>query len=551
MISMGIICYQGHSSAAALVRDGVVLGAVAEERFTRRKSDDSFPEQAIAFLLKEHQLTIHQIDHIAAGWCPTKTLLGQLPQLHKKSFSFLLEKRPGGSVRSRLDKFFLISGLKSELKKRFGYEGKFSYVDHHLSHAVPAYIQSEKADCVVMIADGMGEQASTTLYEFKNGSYKILYRDLFPHSLGIFYSAATQFLGFTPDSDEYKVMGMAAYSQSEKFMSRFKELYRFENGHLKLNLQYFDIHKKANQFFSKSYSSLFQDLHSEDDKVAFSFALQSHLNTMVKTILENCRPLFSSRNFATSGGVFLNCLLNQELRSSGAFDSFTFFPVADDNGTAIGAAQFVQLSSHKMQKLEHLSLGPAASVPDEKLLKGLHHRRTNVQEIAELLSLGHVIGLVQGRMEFGHRSLGNRSILASPSDKKMKDVINKKVKLREPFRPFAPSVVEENMEEYFEGRGHFPFMIETLKATPAAIERAPAIVHEDGTSRLQTVSRKNNPYYYDLLKAFEEKSRCPVLLNTSFNINGMPIVCSAEDAVDCFKKTQIDYLVIEDMLIWK
>lgn len=551
MISMGIICYQGHSSAAALVQDGVVVGAVAEERFSRRKSDDSFPEQAINFLLNEHNLTIQQIDHIAAGWCPTKTLLGQLPHLHKKSLSFLLEKRPGGSVRSRLDKFILISTLKSELKKRFGYEGKFSYVDHHLSHAVSAFIQSEKEDCVVMVADGMGEQASTTLYEFKNQSYKILYRDLFPHSLGIFYSAATQFLGFKPDSDEYKVMGMAAYSQNERFMNRFSELYRFDKGHLLLNLQYFDIHKKANQFYSEKYSALFYDVITEEDKVAFAFALQSHLNSMVSSILKNNQSLFTSRHFATSGGVFLNCLLNQHLRSSGLFDSYTFFPVADDNGTSIGAAQFVQLQKHAMKKLDHLSLGPLAGIPDEESLKGLNHKKTTHLEIAELLSKGHVIGLVQGKMEFGHRSLGNRSILASPVEKGMKDIINRKVKLREPFRPFAPSILEEKIHEYFDGRGSYPFMIETLTAHAVAREKTPAIVHEDGTSRIQTVSRKFNPYYYDLIKAFEEISLCPVLLNTSFNINGMPIVCSVQDAIECFKKTQIDYLVIEDTLIWK
>lgn len=551
MISMGIICYQGHSSAAALVRDGIVLGAVAEERFTRRKSDDSFPEQAIAYLLKEHNLTIQQIDHIAAGWCPTKTVLGQLPHLHKKSFSFLLEKRPGVSVRSRLDKFILISNLKSELRKRFGYEGKFSYVDHHLSHAVSAYIQSEKKDCVVMVADGMGEQASTTIYEFRDRSYKILYRDLFPHSLGIFYSAATQFLGFTPDSDEYKVMGMAAYSQNDKYLSRMAELYRFDNGHLQLNMHYFDIHKKANQFYSEKYQALFWDVSTEADRTAFAFALQTHLNSMVSVILKNNRQLFSSKNFASSGGVFLNCLLNQHLRSSGLFETYTFFPVADDNGTAVGAAQFVQFSRHEMKKLDHLSLGPAADIPDVQLLNGLNHRKTTPDEIARLLSQGHVIGLVQGKMEFGHRSLGNRSILASPSEKKMKDIINRKIKLREPFRPFAPSILEEKVTEYFEGSGSFPFMIETLKARSAASEKAPAIVHEDGTSRIQTVSSASNPYYYELLKAFEKISQCPVLLNTSFNINGMPIVCSAEDAIECFKNTQIDFLVIEDTLIWK
>lgn len=553
MISLGIICYQGHSSAAALVRDGVVIGAVAEERFSRVKSDDSFPEKAVAFLLKEFNLTFDQIDHVAAGWCPRKTLFGQLPNLHKKSLSFLLEKRPGGRVRSRLDKFLLISNLKGELKKRYGYKGKFSYVDHHLSHAISAFIQSEKNDCVVMVADGMGEIASTTIYEFKNHSYKILYRDTFPHSLGIFYSAATQFLGFTPDSDEYKVMGMAAYSQSEKYFERFSRLYSFDDNHLRLNLNYFEIHKKANKFSSEKYDELFGDIKTEEDKTAFAYALQSHLNKMVLEILKRNSKLFSSKNFATSGGVFLNCLLNQHLRSSELFETYCFFPVADDNGTAIGAAQFVQWADEKikMVKLEHLSLGPKPDEISEEDLRGLHFRRTNVKEIAKLLQEGNVIGLVQGKMEFGHRSLGNRSILASPQNKLMKDMINQKIKLREPFRPFAPSVLVEKTQEYFNGRGEFPFMIETLNALGPSKERAPAIVHEDGTSRIQTVSAVTGPYYHQLISEFYELTQCPILLNTSFNINGMPIVCSAKDALDCFKKTQIDFLVVENLLIWK
>lgn len=552
MISLGIICYQGHSSAAALVRDGIVIGAVSEERFSRKKSDDSFPENAINFLLNEHNLTFTDIDHVAAGWSPGKTLLGQISGLHKKSFSFLFEKRSGGTVRSRMEKFILISSLKNEFKKRYNFAGKFSYVDHHLSHAISAYIQSEKNNCIVMVADGMGELASTTIYEFKNNTYTIHYRDTFPHSLGILYSAATQFLGFTPDSDEYKVMGMAAYSQNEKYDERFSKLYLFEKNHLQLNLEYFEIHKKANQFFSPKWTELFHDVATDEDRAAFAYSLQSHFNKVVVEILKRNSTLFTSQNFATSGGVFLNCLLNQHLRSSELFESYTFFPVADDNGTAIGCAQFVQMNGKKkMHKIDSLSLGPKAGLISAADLRGLQSRRTTLQEIAALLAKGNVIGVVQGKMEFGHRSLGNRSILASPREKSMKEIINQKIKMREPFRPFAPSVLAEKMPEYFEGIGEYPFMIETLNALTIAKEEAPAIVHEDGTSRIQTVSKNENPYFYSLLSEFYSLTQCPILLNTSFNINGMPIVCSARDALDCFAQTQLDFLVVEDLLIWK
>jgi carbamoyltransferase len=552
MISLGIICYQGHSSAAALVRDGIVIGAVSEERFTRKKSDDSFPENAIHYLLQEYNLTFLDIHHVAVGWSPGKTVLGQITGLHKKSLSFLFEKRAGGIVRSRIEKFFLISNIKNEFKKRYDYSGKFSYVDHHVSHAISAFVQSEKKDCIVMVADGMGELASTTIYEFKNNTYTIHYQDTFPHSLGIFYSTATQFLGFIPDSDEYKVMGMAAYSQNEKFDERFSKLYFFENNHLRLNLNYFQIHKKANQFFSPEFAELFPDVLSEEDKTSFAYSLQSHLNKMVGEILKRNSSLFTSKNFAASGGVFLNCLLNQHLRSSELFNSYTFFPVADDNGTAVGCAQFVQMNGKvKMQKLHSLSLGPEAGILSKSELDGLKSRKTNVSEIAALLAEGNVIGLVQGRMEFGHRSLGNRSILASPQKKSMKETINKKIKLREPFRPFAPAILQDKVSDYFEGEGDFPFMIETLNALAWTKEKAPAIVHEDGTSRIQTVTQKENAYLYSLLFEFNELTQCPILLNTSFNINGMPIVCSAKDAIACFKQTQLDFLVVEDLLIWK
>jgi len=558
MISLGIICYQGHSSAAALICEGEVVAAVAEERFNRIKGSDAFPENSIKWLLKHRGITVEQIDHVAVGWCPKKTLLGQLPQLHQKSLRFLLEKRSGSSQRSRLEKFYLIASLKSELKKRFGYEGKFSFIDHHLSHAISAFIQSDQKDCIVMVADGMGEISSTTIYEFKNHSYKILYSDPFPHSLGIFYSAATQFLGFIPDSDEYKVMGLAAYSQSEKYHEFFSRLYSFERGHLRLNLSFFDIHKKGNQFFSDEYKNLFGEVVNEADKAAFAFSLQFHLYKIVRFILKTVTTESTSRHFAASGGVFLNCLLNQELRLSELFDSYTFFPVADDNGTAIGAAQYVQWihPEIEMKPLTHLFLGPEKEELSESLLANKKWKKIRgVDEIAGLLADGKVIAWVQGRMEFGHRSLGNRSILASAQDRHMKDIINEKIKMRESFRPFAPSILEEKALDYFElpqdSLKSFPFMIETFNARALAKEKTPAIVHKDGTSRIQTVSRETNPKFYELLKSFCQLTGSPLLLNTSFNINGMPIVLSIRDAIDCFDKTQLDYLVIDDYLIWK
>lgn len=554
MISLGIICYQGHSSSAALVRDGKTLGAVSEERFTRKKFDDAFPEKSIEYLTTELGISLEEIDEIAIAWSPKLTILGQLKNLHRKSLRFFLEKREGAKSRSRLSKFVLISNLKNEIRKRYQFKGKITFVDHHLAHAVSAFIQTEKDDSICIVADGMGEYASTTLFEFRDNKAKVLYEDHFPHSLGVFYSSATQFLGFVPDSDEFKVMGLAAYSNSEKFHKRFSELYRFHENHLELNLNYFDIHKKGNQFFSEKFKELFTDVKSDQDKMDFARALQDHLSLIVNQILKNNVQSYGSKHFCASGGVFLNCLLNQDIRENNLFSSYTFFPVADDNGTALGAAQYVQmLHGEKLTKLEDLYLGPLNKEIDIKDFKKLKYKKiSHVKEIACLLANGKVVAWMQGRMEFGHRSLGNRSILGDPREPLMKDTINQKIKFREPYRPFAPSILKEKLHDfYYADKANYPFMIETLKANESAKKMAPAIVHADGTSRIQTVDQISNPKFYGLISEFSKLTDCPMLLNTSFNVNGMPIVLTVQDAVDCFLKTEMDYLVIEDYLLWK
>ena len=554
MISLGIICYQGHSSSAALVRDGKTLGAVSEERFSRKKFDDAFPEKSIDYLTTELGISLEEIDEIAIAWSPRLTILGQLKSLHKKSLRFFLEKREGAKGRSRFNKFLLISNLKNEIRQRYQFKGKITFVDHHLAHAVSAFIQTEKNEGLCMVADGMGEYASTTLFDFKDNKATILYEDHFPHSLGVFYSSATQFLGFVPDSDEFKVMGLAAYSKSDKFHKRFNELYRFHEKHLELNLNYFDIHKKGNQFFSEKFKDLFSDVVSEQDKMDFARALQDHLSLIVNQILINNKGPYKREHFCASGGVFLNCLLNQDIRENKLFKSYTFFPVADDNGTALGAAQYVQmLKGEKLLKLHDLYLGPLNKEIDINDFKNLKYKKiSHVKEVAMLLASGKVVAWMQGRMEFGHRSLGNRSILGDPRNPLMKDIINEKVKFREPYRPFAPSILEDKLHDfYFAERSTYPFMIETLRANDLAKKTAPAIVHADGTSRIQTVNQATNSKFYGLISEFSKITDCPMLLNTSFNVNGMPIVLDVKDAVDCFLKTEIDYLVIEDYLLWK
>jgi carbamoyltransferase len=554
MLTIGIICYQGHSSSAAIVKDGKVILATSEERFTRVKHDDSFPINSLNFILQELNLEINSVDEIAIAWSIKKTIRGQLKKLNLHSLSFIFGTRDGSNKRTRFEKFFKIINLKNEIRERLNYKGKISYRDHHLAHATCSFVQSEKNDTLVFVADGMGESAATTIYHFDKIHQKVIYQDVFPNSLGIFYSTGTQYLNFMPDSDEFKVMGLAAYGKPSRFQNQMKKLYSFKGNKFSLTLKYFSIQKEANQFFSENYKEIFGQVISVEDRANFAFALQSSLEEIVIQIIKLNNLNQISKNFCSAGGVFLNCLLNQKLRESKLFDSYTFFPVADDNGTAIGAAQLAQLQTQNVKKIEHLYLGPEIKFDESILPSNLKYRSYNhASEIAKLLADGSVIAWAQGRMEFGHRSLGNRSILADPRKTNMKNTINNKIKYREDYRPFAPSIINAYLDQYFEEAHQlsYNFMIETLNAKAEAKQLMPAVVHEDGTSRVQSISRKENELYFNLLEEFYKLTGCPALLNTSFNLNGMPIVLSFKDAIDCFVNSEIDYLVVEDKILWK
>lgn len=553
MYSLGLICYQGHSSSVALMKNGQLLLAVSEERFSRVKHDDSFPIKSIEFILEQEKIDINDIAQIAIAWSIKKTILGQLKKINFDSFNFAFEVRAGGQRRSRVSKFLKIFNLKKEIKERLGYRGRIHYLDHHLCHAAVAFWNSGFKDSIVFVADGMGESSSTSIYLANDNQFKKIYNDEFPHSLGVFYSAGTQYLNFEPDSDEFKVMGLAAYGEASKYVSLIEKLYFFEEGHFRLNLKYFNIHKKGNEFISEDYKELFGRKTTIKEKKDFAYALQLHLEKIIFQIIEQNQLYKLSPNFCSAGGVFLNCLANQKLREKKFFKGNYFFPVSDDNGTCIGAAMLMQVKHFTLEKIQDLYLGPTIKC-NTNIIANLNFKKvSNQSEIAQLISEQKVVGIARHKMEFGHRALGDRSIVADPRNPMMKDIINEKIKYREEYRPFAPSVLKEFAADYFylDEKADYRFMIETVTAKDLCREKAPAIVHADNTARIQIVDKDSNPEYWDLIHCFYLLTGVPMILNTSLNLNGMPIVLEQEDAIKCLVNSDLDYLIIEDVLIWK
>ena len=561
MIILGIIAYQGHSSSAALIRDGKVIAATNEERFSRLKRDDSFPVKAIEFVLAEAKLSLSDVDDVAFAWNPWQSFLFFLThsvwRFPLNVFSFALKgRREHGNV-SRLEKFFKMLSVRREFLKAFGFCPPLSYVPNHFAHSFGAFSQTHFSKAYSLVIDGSGEDASTSLYYVEEGNHRLLYRELFPHSLGILYASVTQFLGFRPDSDEYKVMGMSAYGVN-RYASQMNELVSFKDGHYRVNLKYFLVHKNADKFYSPLMSELFGTNLSDQDRFDIAHSLQKKLEEIVLRLLEE--KTSASLPLCTSGGVFLNCLLNQRIRESKRFPQVHFSPFADDNGTALGAAfaRYYALTQKRGEAFHSLSLG--ASYEETELLSALKRHPVSYvkcssihEELALKLAEGHVVARFEGRAEFGPRALGYRSILADPRKSEMKDIVNLKIKHREPFRPFAPIVLKKDLSELFHvsDEESYPYMIETLKARDLGRKLIPAVVHDDGTSRVQTVCEVSQKDLYLLLEAFKKLTGVPVLLNTSFNLNEEPIVNSPDDALRCFLKTDIDYLALGDYLVSK
>ncbi len=534
------------------MRDGVLVAAAEEERFTRIKADKDMPQEALKYCLEAGNITLPEVDCVAYYEMPEKKLDRQL-------WSGIAPHLPDWRVS--------LNAARAEevMREMLGYEGQILFFDHHLSHAASSFFFSGFSESALFTVDGVGEWATTT-YGRGRGSRIDLFEEVhFPDSLGLLYSTITSFLGFGVNDGEYKVMGLAPYGKPT-CTDKLWRLIRLEPaGQYRLDMQYFEFLQGK-----RMYADRLADLLGMPPRLPAGKIEQQHVDlarslqvVLEEVLLNKARYLYEqtgSRNLCMAGGVALNCVANGNLLRNGPFEQLFVQPAANDAGGAVGAAALahVQLTGEApvREKLKHVYLGPEYPAGEiGQLLRATsleahdYTGRTGelLAETARQLAAGKVIGWFQGRMEFGPRALGSRSILADPRDPGMRDRINSMVKKREGFRPFAPVVLEAEAPLHFDLNHPSPFMLETCRViSPLDL---PAITHVDGSARVQTVSAATNPRLAALLETFNGLTGCPILLNTSFNVKGEPIVCSPEDALKCFISSNIDCLVLGDYLV--
>jgi carbamoyltransferase len=553
-----------HDTSACLLRDGNLVGFIEEERLTRVKHTGGVPRRAIDQLLKGESISIDQISHIAIS-TDVKEKFGDMLE-YWRNFRILDFPRIFASFVRDKRKF---KKLLRNLKKEYAYKGSIEVVDHHIAHLASAYLVSPYKKSAILSIDGGGDGLVGRTALGEKNKIKLIDRTLRPHSVGILYEQITKFLGFNNYGDEGKVMGLSSYGEPGVYKKVFNDIIKFnKNGSCKLNTKYFKIKKNGltRGTFSPS-GTLYKALGSmrkRKDPITqrhenIAASLQQITEKSIFHILNALHKKTKCENLCLSGGVILNSVANGKLHKETPFKNIFIQPIAYDSGNAIGAAFYLWNSVLKQER-EYLwkscYLGPSFSTEEvEKYLKNL---RLNYERLdsptkkgAELISQGNIIGWFQGNMEAGARALGNRSILADPRRKEMKDIINARVKHREAFRPFAPSILIEKINDYFKDDHPVPYMERVFTIRAEKRKEIPAVTHVDGTGRLQTVAESDNKLYYNLIKEFEKITNIPVVLNTSFNVNGEPIVCTPEDAIRCFFSTGLDCLVIDKFLIRK
>lgn len=562
MYILGISAYY-HDSAATLLKDGKVIAAVEEERFSRLKHDNQFPQQAISACLKYAGITINDISYIAYYEKPLlkfERILETFVSTYPYSLQPFLKAVPE----------WLSDKIKVEhtIRKTLKYRGKIYFVSHHLSHAAAAFYPSPYRQAAILTIDGVGEYQTTGLWIAKDTKITPLKAINFPHSLGLLYSTFTAFLGFRVNNDEYKMMGLSAYGKP-KYAKKISKLIDIQtDGSFKLSLKYFGFCKSFTMW-SKKFESLFGKPKKPTAPFAqkhkdLAASIQKVTEQVYFKILNYLYSLSKSENLCVSGGVALNSLANGKIYQQTPFKNIYIFGPAGDSGASAGAALYVYHSILKRDRrytIKSLYLGPNYPNQDiEKLLKKYKLKYTKfnnklelVKAAAKLLANNKIVGWFQGKMEFGPRALGARSILANPQNRRMKNLVNK-IKLREQFRPFAGSVLQEYVHELFEvpKKNHYsPFMNFCFQVKKEARGKIAAIVHQDNTCRIQTVNKKDNGLYYRLIKEFYKRTGVPCVLNTSFNTKIEPIVENPEQAIKDFLKTEMDYLVVEDYLVKK
>jgi carbamoyltransferase len=546
-----------HDSACCLIQDGNLIAAVQEERFSRVKNDKSFPRRAFRYCLQQAGLTITDLDCVAYYEDP-------ISKLGRQIWMGIQDECSSANRQQLLDRL-VEPPPETLIRKKLGFEGPIEIVEHHLSHAASSYYFSGFEDASILTVDGVGEWATTT-YGWGKGPEITRYEQVdFPHSLGFFYSAVTGYLGFEVNEGEYKVMGLAPYGKPLYVNQLRKMIESGELGQFRINPKYFGF-MSGESMFTEELSALL----GKPNRTPESEILQFHMDVarsaqavLEEIMLEKVKYMhdrFPSDNLCMAGGVALNVVANSACLKHGPFKKMFVQPAAGDAGGALGASAVAHVrltgQAPAVQTLNHVYLGPEnASQEIHQILKAsaAEHRdfRGRVDELigftVDRLLEGKVIGWVHGRLEFGPRSLGARSILADARQPGMRDRINEVVKMRESFRPFAPAVLEQKAHEHFELDHPSPFMLEVC---PVISEiDLPSITHVDRSARIQTVNSETSPRFAALLEEFDRRTGCPVLLNTSFNMRGEPIVCSAIDAILCFVRCRIDVLILEDFAI--
>ena len=594
MYSLGISAFY-HDSAACLLKDGVIVAAAQEERFTRIKHDDAFPQNAIRYCLAEAGISPSQIDHVTFYEKPFlkfERLIETYLAFAPRGFKSFAASMPLWVKDKLFQKKMLCEALAETLTSEICWRDRLLFSEHHLSHAASAFFPSPFEEAAILTMDGVGEWATSSVAIGRGASISVEREIHFPHSLGLLYSAFTSYAGFKVNSGEYKLMGLAPYGEP-----RFAELIKStlvdikDDGSFRLDMKYFSYctgMTMTNRHFHTLFGGPPSQAESEPSQSDMDIAasIQSVTEEIVLKICTEIVRETGQKNLCLAGGVALNCVANGKLREAGLFENIWVQPAAGDSGGALGAAlvcHHMHLQNPRAVTLGQDSMSGTYLGPDfadqdaASRLQAIGAKfkilspEERITRTAQALSEGQCIGWMNGRMEFGPRALGARSILADPRRPEMQKQLNLKVKFRESFRPFAPSVLIEHAQDYFDLDGESPYMLFTADVTKARRHKPetksksdsglarlyakrsdiPAVTHIDYSARVQTVDARSNPDFHALLSAFHDLTDCPVLINTSFNVRGEPIVCTPEDAFYCFMGTGLDMLVIGNLVLTK